>query len=52
MRKIMGASRWNPFGPGEAAASWVEMGSISAAGDAAMYNAWVGPLEVGPCNLT
>eukprot|EP00913_Durusdinium_trenchii_P009849 g9246.t1 len=49
MRKILGASRWNPFGPGEAAASWVEMGSVAAAGDAAMYNAWVGPLEAGAC---
>lgn len=49
MRKILGASRWNPFGPGETAASWVEMGSVLAAGDASMYNAWVGPLEVGAC---
>ncbi|CAE7302399.1 TTN [Symbiodinium natans] len=52
MRKILGASRWNPFGPGEAAASWVEMGSVGAATgqeDASMYNAWVGPLELGAC---
>ena len=49
MRKILGASRWNPFGPGEAAASWIEMGSVAAAGDATMYNAWVGPLEMGAC---
>ena len=24
---------WNPFGPGETAASWIEMGSVAAAGD-------------------
>ncbi|CAJ1375868.1 unnamed protein product [Effrenium voratum] len=32
MRKILGASRWNVFGPGQSAASWVEMGSVKAGG--------------------
>ncbi|CAE7438053.1 TTN [Symbiodinium necroappetens] len=47
----------NPFGPGEAAASWVEMPDCIAIKlkvfksqeDASMYNAWVGPLELGAC---
>ena len=34
MRKILGASRWNVFGPGQSAASWVEMGSVKAGGGA------------------
>eukprot|EP00931_Biecheleriopsis_adriatica_P056491 TRINITY_DN33475_c0_g1_i1.p1 TRINITY_DN33475_c0_g1~~TRINITY_DN33475_c0_g1_i1.p1 ORF type:complete len:984 (+),score=123.35 TRINITY_DN33475_c0_g1_i1:127-3078(+) len=53
MRKIIGASKWNPFGPGESAASWVEMGNVGAAmneqTDTTMYNAWVGPLETKSC---
>merc|ERR1719517_73638 len=53
MRKIIGASKWNPFGPGAAKATWVDMGTVGAATDeqeeASMYNAWVGPLEAGAC---
>jgi len=53
MRKIIGASKWNPFGPGESAATWVEMGSVGAAMneqvEQSMYNAWVGPLETTSC---
>ena len=29
----MSAPGWNPFGPDETAASWVEMGSVLAAGE-------------------
>merc|ERR1712176_1306351 len=49
MRKIMGASKWNPFGPGESKATWVDMGTVGAAAnersEPATYDAWVGPLE-------
>jgi len=31
MRKILGASKWNPFGPGESSATWVDMGTVGAA---------------------
>eukprot|EP00933_Yihiella_yeosuensis_P072854 TRINITY_DN81394_c0_g1_i1.p1 TRINITY_DN81394_c0_g1~~TRINITY_DN81394_c0_g1_i1.p1 ORF type:complete len:879 (+),score=131.42 TRINITY_DN81394_c0_g1_i1:3-2639(+) len=54
MRKIIGASKWNPFGPGDHTADWVDMGSVGAAmnpqqGAQPMYNAWVGPLESTTC---
>jgi len=53
MRKILGASKWNPFGPGESTATWVDMGTVGAAmseqAATSMYNAWVGPLEKTPC---
>jgi hypothetical protein len=53
MRKIMGASKWNPFGPGEATATWVDMGTIGAAANdqdaPSTYDAWVGPLEPQSC---
>lgn len=53
MRKIMGASKWNPFGPGESKAVWVEMGTVAAdtneQEEASLYNAWVGPLEATTC---
>lgn len=53
MRKILGASKWNPFGPGESSSSWVDMGTVGAAmrpqNSSATYDAWVGPLETEPC---
>lgn len=55
MRKIKGATRWNPFGPGEAKAIWVDMGTVGAAmidksdPEPATYDAWVGPLEEAAC---
>lgn len=53
MRKIIGASKWNPFGPGEASSSWVDMGTVGAAmhgpPEPATYDAWVGPLEEQTC---
>lgn len=55
MRKIMGASRWNPFGPGESKATWVDMGTVGAAleeniqSEPATYDAWLGPLEAESC---
>merc|ERR1712217_669788 len=53
MRKILGANKWNPFGPGESKATWVDMGSVGAAmnssAESPMYNAWVGPLESKSC---
>merc|ERR1712232_108523 len=55
MRKILGASRWNPFGPREGSASWQDMGTVGAAmhhpgahADS-NYDAWVGPLEEQTC---
>jgi hypothetical protein len=51
MRKVIGASRWNPFGPGESSATWVDMGTVGASlpGECASYDAWVGPLEEQTC---
>jgi len=54
MRKILGASKWNPFGPGESKAVWVDMGNVEAVqGEQheplSMYNAWLGPLENVAC---
>lgn len=53
MRKILGSSRWNPFGPGEGSATWLDMGTVGAAmhqpGVNANYDAWVGPLEAQTC---
>jgi len=55
MRKILGATKWNPFGPGESKAIWVDMGSVAAATHdleeegTSMYNAWLGPLETTAC---
>jgi hypothetical protein len=54
MRKILGASKWNPFGPGESNATWVDMGSVSTAttqgqAEPSVYDAWVGPLESKAC---
>lgn len=53
MRKILGASKWNPFGPGESKATWAEMGTVGASmseeDEPSAYNAWVGPLEGASC---
>lgn len=54
MRKLLGASKWNPFGPGESKAVWVDMGTVGAVlgeqeDGASMYNAWLGPLESTAC---
>jgi len=53
MRKILGASKWNPFGPGEGNAVWVEMGTVGALMEdeekPPAYSAWVGPLEDTAC---
>eukprot|EP00929_Paragymnodinium_shiwhaense_P014033 TRINITY_DN121903_c0_g1_i1.p1 TRINITY_DN121903_c0_g1~~TRINITY_DN121903_c0_g1_i1.p1 ORF type:complete len:1143 (-),score=143.98 TRINITY_DN121903_c0_g1_i1:117-3545(-) len=53
MRKIIGASKWNYFGPGESAAKWVDMGTVGAAQQTPTnphaYDAWVGPLEHQTC---
>ncbi|CAK0834177.1 unnamed protein product, partial [Prorocentrum cordatum] len=51
MRKILGATRWNPFGPGESQASWSDMGTVATGhpnkrGDQ-VVSTWIGPLE--PC---
>jgi len=54
MRKILGASKWNLFGPSAANAAWVDMGTVGAVMDEnqetmSVYTAWVGPLEEVTC---
>jgi hypothetical protein len=54
MWKILGASKWNPFGPGESNAVKVDMGNVEAVqGEQqeplSMYSDWIGPLENAAC---
>lgn len=54
MWKLLGASQWNPFGPGESKAVRVEMGKLEALqGEQqeplSVYSDWVGPLEKVAC---
>jgi len=51
MRKLTGASKWNPFGPSEKNAVWVDMGLVEASSSDSeshverYFSAWVGHLE-------
>eukprot|EP00929_Paragymnodinium_shiwhaense_P018546 TRINITY_DN12939_c0_g1_i3.p1 TRINITY_DN12939_c0_g1~~TRINITY_DN12939_c0_g1_i3.p1 ORF type:complete len:290 (+),score=20.39 TRINITY_DN12939_c0_g1_i3:138-1007(+) len=53
MRKIVGAARWSHSSPDASSATWVDMGTVGAAGQSPTqphtYDAWVGPLEQQAC---
>eukprot|EP00927_Polykrikos_kofoidii_P018314 TRINITY_DN18474_c0_g2_i1.p1 TRINITY_DN18474_c0_g2~~TRINITY_DN18474_c0_g2_i1.p1 ORF type:complete len:1068 (+),score=137.42 TRINITY_DN18474_c0_g2_i1:92-3295(+) len=53
MRKIIGATKWNPFGKSESNATWTDMGTVGVAvkdqSANPLYDAWIGPLEDQKC---